>query len=358
MRSRLVIIGIAISGLIIISFIIVAAPFSVAVAVNAEGELRPDQPVLLNLKGLGLKTEVKLVKGGEPIPGKLKKGEFHPAGSLEYDSTYTVSVKTTNWLGQSSSIKRVIKTWTTPKVKKITVLNSLGKLTEGTATIPQAVTSDSTLTILFNRNIDEAKITFDDTSTSNFRLRKNKIVMPLSGMPQGSTHIININKLIDFEGHRMLKGFNISFSIVSEPVSAFSVSEGQIVGRNQAISISFDKPMVKESVVIEASFSQSSSWNNEGAVLTITPTDQNYNSGYTLKVKAGARSIDAGFLTTARLVNYKTGAKLVVKAVAKKADPMSELRKRIEQSKAEFRAKYPNGMPRPTPPPVPMFTVP
>ena len=313
MKSKIIISLVLIAALSTVASIIFWAPFSVAVAIDSDIALKPNKPISVNLRGMGLRAEVVVEHEGKRIKGKFRNGKFYPADELEYDSTYTVRAKVINWFGRSQNIKENIRTWTTPKIEKIEALNSLGNIIEGTSTLPQTLTPDSTITITFNRKIGEVEMAFDNTSTMDFRLKTRKIVIPLIGLPQGSSHSLEISRLRDFENHPFIKNLNLKFSIVSEPTPSFSLSDGQIVALNQSISLSFNKPMIKESVLVNVPFTKTYSWNEEGTVLTIKPAGQSYSTDYLINLAAGAKGIDGSFLATEKVVSYKTTAKAIDK---------------------------------------------
>ena len=104
--------------------------------------------------------------------------------------------------------------------------------------------------------------------------------------------------------------------------------------------------MEKGSVAFSATFNQTLSWNEEGTLLTITPSGQGYNTNYSITLSPGAKGTDGSFLTTPRVVNYGTLAKPV---------PPKKVLSAKEKFLADLKAKFPNGFPKFIPPPMPRW---
>lgn len=311
-RNLIIVASLTIIVSILVASVLLIRPFSIDIAIDNSEELKPDNPIGIKITGYGLKTSARLKKDGKRIPGQLKNGFFYPDKSLKHDSSYSISIKASNWIGKTLTASEDLQTWSTPKFKKLLILTSVEREIEATSTISEAITSDSTMTFFFSRKIKKAKVEIDGKRTTDFKIKNKKVVLDLLNLGHGTSHTVSIKKVTDFQGHPLLVNVDMNLIILSEPSPAFSVSEGQSLMRNQVITVSFDKNMNTGSVQIEAPFESVNTWNSEGTILTITPTSQNYDRAYFLNFRARASGIDGSFITADRVINFKTAAKQTV----------------------------------------------
>lgn len=341
------------------------APFSVTATVSNKKEVDPRRPIPIVTGGFGVTTSVAVAENGKGIAGgKYASGLRNPRTPLKYDAKYLVVVRARNWIGRTTEVRSTVRTWTTPKVERFSVKTSAGSTIDGTSTVSAALTPDSTMTVWFSRPMAAGLVGLDSTTTVNHKWRRNRLALRLSGLAQGSKHKLVVKNARDTSGHPLLKPFVLGFDIVTEPSVSFSVTQGQTVAVNREILVTFDKPMLMETVIFDASFSKSSAWNKEATVLTVRPSGQNYQTKYSLKVGPGAKGQDGSSLQGEKLIEWMTSKKpapslaLKQQSLLARQKYLMDHRKPIVMGPARHYPGMPEGSVSTVPPLIPGYWAP
>lgn len=330
-KNKLIALGIVI---VLILLFVAATPFSVKIAVSTAGEIAPDSALRISVKGLGIKTRVRVLKDGQVVKSKDWDSEYFEGQPLAYGSTYKVLATARNWLGKSDSTEVTIVTTSAPTITKIIYRSSTGKTIKPVRSSGRLLLPPSgSIVAVFNQRITSARARIDKRQINGVNISKNRLAITYSKLDPTEKHQISITDITDAYTQSLPQEFILKFWVIRAPKVEFlpvdtSFSSFSLGGR---ILVKFDRPMKTGTIAPKADFEFDQDWNQAKTLLTIDPTDLSYSSSYRLTIKR-AEAKDGGALNKDAVFKFETVAPPATSTTTYRAPQTSQPRTNTNSS--------------------------